>query len=180
MQNDSIDDTMQWNLPKNAIARFGKGGIRDILYTPDGSTLAVAGKIGLWLYDTSTYKVIDMIPLESTEFNCLAYSVDGTFFAAGDRQGTIHLLNKQTGEKTEINAHTSWVNGLSFNPDGTIMASAGRDFIIQLWDVKSGKHIKTLKKTNSEIQCITFSPDGNTLASGEDNVIRFFDIDSGK
>ena len=155
MQNDSIDDTMQWNLPKDAIARFGKGGIRDILYSPDGSTLAVAGKIGLWLYDTSTYEVIDMIPLESTEFNCLAYSADGNFFAAGDMQGTIHLLNKQTGEKTEINAHTSWVNGLSFNPDGTILASAGRDFIIQLWDVKTGKHIKTLKRTKSEIQCIT-------------------------
>ena len=179
MQNESIDDTMQWNLPKDAIARFGKGGIRDILYSPDGSTLAVAGKIGLWLYDTSTYETIDMIPSESTEFNCLAYSVDGTFFAAGDMQGTIHLLNKQTGEKIEINAHTSWVNGLSFNPDGTILASAGRDFILQLWDVKTGKHIKTLKETNSEIQCITFSPDGNTLASGEDNVIRFFDIHSG-
>ncbi|MCG9128052.1 sigma-70 family RNA polymerase sigma factor [Candidatus Poribacteria bacterium] len=179
MQNDSIDDTMQLNLPKDAIARFGKGGIRDILYSPDGSTLAVAGKIGLWLYDTSTYEVIDMIPLESTEFNCLAYSVDGIFFAAGDRQGTIHLVNKETGNKTEINAHTSWVNGLSFNPEGTILASAGRDYIIQLWDVNTGEHIKTLLRTNSEIQCITFSPDGETLASGENNVIRFFDIDSG-
>lgn len=179
MQNDSIDDTMQWNLPKDAIARFGKGGIRDILYSPDGSTLAVAGKIGLWLYDTSTYEAIDMIPSESTEFNCLAYSADGNFFAAGDMQGTIHLLNKKTGEKTEINAHTSWVNGLCFNPEGTILASAGRDFLLQLWDVKTGKHIKTLKETKSEIQCITFSPDGNTLASGENNVIRFFDIHSG-
>lgn len=179
MHNDSIDDTMQWNLPKDAMARFGKGGIRDILYTPDGSTLVVAGKIGLWLYDTSTYKAIDMIPSESTEFNCLAYSTDGNFFAAGDRKGTIHLVNNKTGNKTEINAHTSWVNGLSFSPDGTILASAGRDFIIQLWDVNTGKHIKILKQTNAEIQCITFSPDGNTLASGDDGVIRFFDINSG-
>lgn len=179
MQNDSIDDTMQLNLPKDAIARFGKGGIRDILYSPDGTTLAVAGKIGLWLYDTSSYKVIDMIPLESTEFNCLAYSADGNFFAAGDRQGTIHLVNKETGNKTEINAHTSWVNGLSFNPEGTILASAGRDYIIQLWDVNTGEHVKTLIKTNSELQCITFSPDGETLASGELGVIRLFDINSG-
>ncbi|RKU28646.1 hypothetical protein C6497_07745 [Candidatus Poribacteria bacterium] len=176
--NNHIDDSMQWNLPKDAIGRLGRGGIRDILYSPDGSMIAVAGKIGLWFYDTSTYEAIDMIPVDSTEFNCLSYSADGNFFAAGDRKGTIHLVNNKTGDKTEINAHTSWVNGLSFSPDGTILASAGRDFIIQLWDVNTAKHIKTLKETKAEIQCITFSPDGNTLASGDDGVIRFFDINS--
>ena len=41
-------------MPDGAIARFGKGTIGDIAYSPDGSRLAVGGSIGIWLYDTVT------------------------------------------------------------------------------------------------------------------------------
>ena len=36
-------DSPQWHLPEGASARLGKGTIRDIAYSPDGSRLAVAG-----------------------------------------------------------------------------------------------------------------------------------------
>ena len=41
-------------LPEGAIARLGKGEIRDIAYSPDGSRLAVAGSLGIWVYDVSS------------------------------------------------------------------------------------------------------------------------------
>ena len=41
----------QLNLPEGAKARLGKGAIADIAYSPDGTRLAVAGSIGIWLYD---------------------------------------------------------------------------------------------------------------------------------
>ena len=46
----------QINLPERAIARLGKGSIRDIAYSPDGSRLAVAGSVGIWVYDTGSVK----------------------------------------------------------------------------------------------------------------------------
>ena len=44
----------QWELPENAVARVGKGGITDITYSPDGKLVAVGTPIGVWLYDAQT------------------------------------------------------------------------------------------------------------------------------
>ena len=51
-------DHTRWRLPDGAIARFGKGNIsngdRAIAYSPDGRRIAVAGNIGVWIYDAHT------------------------------------------------------------------------------------------------------------------------------
>ncbi len=44
----------QWKLPEGAKARIGKGRISEIKCSPDGSLLAVATSIGVWLYDVIT------------------------------------------------------------------------------------------------------------------------------
>ena len=49
------------NLPEGAIARLGKGSINVIQYSPDGTLLAVAGSIGIWLYDTATQKEVALL-----------------------------------------------------------------------------------------------------------------------
>ena len=36
-------DVTQWSLPKDAIARFGRGSITDVAYSPNGTYLAVKG-----------------------------------------------------------------------------------------------------------------------------------------
>ena len=61
MKASVAQDAMQWNLPDGAIARFGKGKINEIQYSPDGKILAVATRIGIWLYDTSTYQEISLL-----------------------------------------------------------------------------------------------------------------------
>jgi hypothetical protein len=51
---------MQFGLPQNAKARLGKGSILEIQYSPDGTRLAVASFIGIWLYDAQTGKELDL------------------------------------------------------------------------------------------------------------------------
>ena len=46
-------DYSQLNLPEGAVARLGKGRFPEIQYSPDGTRLAVASTIGIWLYDTN-------------------------------------------------------------------------------------------------------------------------------
>ncbi len=48
-------DSPQWGRPEDAKARFGKGIISEIQYSPDGTRLAVVSSIGIWLYDATTY-----------------------------------------------------------------------------------------------------------------------------
>ena len=48
--NIFAQDYTQWHLPEGAKARLGKGSISDIQYSPDGTRLAVASSLGIWLY----------------------------------------------------------------------------------------------------------------------------------
>ena len=54
LPNTFAQDYTQWELPAGPIARIGKGGVEDIKYSPDGRLLAVASRLGIWLYDAAT------------------------------------------------------------------------------------------------------------------------------
>lgn len=47
-------DYTRWNLPEGAKRRLGKGIIKDMKFSPDGTRLTIAGNTGVWLYDVST------------------------------------------------------------------------------------------------------------------------------
>ena len=53
-------DYSRQNLPDGALVRLGKGGVsyedRGIAFSPDGSRLAVATSIGIWLYDVENIR----------------------------------------------------------------------------------------------------------------------------
>ena len=49
------------SLPDGATARLGRGSIGEVHYSPDGTRLAVASSIGIWLYDTATYQEVALI-----------------------------------------------------------------------------------------------------------------------
>ena len=73
-------DYSQSELPKAAKARFGKGGINAMQFSPDGTQLAVGTNIGVWLYDMETgeEKFLFRGMCQS-----LAFSPDGRFLANG-------------------------------------------------------------------------------------------------
>ena len=47
-----------WTLPEGAIARLGRGSVRDMEFSPDGQYFAVGSTIGLWMYQLSTLSPI--------------------------------------------------------------------------------------------------------------------------
>ena len=67
----------RWGLPEGAKARLGKGSINEIQYSPDGTRLAVASSIGIWLYDTGPYHEIALLAGHTGWVESIAFSPDG-------------------------------------------------------------------------------------------------------
>ena len=61
LSNSFAQDSPQWGLPEGAKARLGKGVINEIRHSPDGTRLAVASGIGIWLYDTATHQEVALL-----------------------------------------------------------------------------------------------------------------------
>ena len=78
--DETVDNYPQWELPKAAKARLGKGDTNTIQFSPDGRQLAVATDIGVWIYDVKTGK-------EKSLFGgicgLLTFSPDGRFLVSG-------------------------------------------------------------------------------------------------
>ena len=127
-------DSPQWHLPDGAIARLGKGVISEVAYSPDGSQLAVAGGIGIWLYDASTGAEVALLTGHTGGVYSVAFSPDGTTIATENSDNTVRLWDVPTAtHKNTLTGHTGEVNSVAFSPDGTTIATGGDDGVVLLW-----------------------------------------------
>ena len=184
-------DYSKVNLPDGAIARLGKGGVsykdRGIAFSPEGSHLAVATSMGVWLYDAETFDELALLTGHKEEVTVVAFSPDGTKLATGsvetkNAEHTIKLWEVATGQNLiTLRGHTDVVTTVAYSQDGTLLASGSKDKTVRLWAVSTGENIATLQGHEKMVFSIAFSPDGTKLASGsEDTSIRLREIPTGK
>ena len=178
-QNTSRDAT-QLELPKGAIARFGKGRVQDIKYSPDNSLLAVASTIGIWLLDANSDKVLALLKEDTRVVSVLAFSPDGDLIASGSYDGTIQLWDATTHQLTRTLKTNGSVVAIAFSQDGKSLVT-GNGKNIQMWNVQTWQPIFNISQGGSTISELVFSPDGKTLASASlDDNIQLWDAKSGK
>ena len=132
--DDTVKDYSQWALPKEAKARFGKGGINAIQFSPDGTQLAVGTNIGVWLYDMETGVEKSLFRGECRR---LAFSPDGRFLAnGGEYSGAskVQVWETATGREVLFPDVYDSASALRFSSDGKTLVSVGSggQFIISL------------------------------------------------
>ena len=180
--NGFTQDASQWYIPEGAIARFGKGKINGITYSPDGTCLVIASSIGVWNYNMHTGEELPLLAGYTGFVTSVAYSPDGSTLASADEDGTVRLWDVGTGERISILAgHTDKVTSVVYSPDGRTLASGSRDNTVRLWDTHTNQLKRTLTGHSHWVDAVAYSPDGMRVASAsEDSTVRLWDINTGE
>ena len=179
----------KWHLPDGAKARLGRGKLKNVIFSPDGTRIAVSTSIGIWVYDAQTREAVSLFAgvqagekerfLPSKPPEALAFSADAVLIASAHGK-RIYVWDTMTGTAfARLDEHPDSIKAIALSPDSTKLATAGGDWTVRLWDVGTGKYINSLPGHSSAVTAIAFSPDGKTLA-GAGITLRLWDADTGE
>ena len=176
-------DASQSELPKMAKARFGKGGINAIQFSPDGTQLAVGTDIGVWLYDIETGE--EQFLFEGM-CQSLAFSPDGRFLANGGgkfRGQELQLWEMAADRKLPLTGGPFVGSVLQFSEDSKTLISLGNQGDTIGWlDVETGHGY--VKETETQFSLETpkvFALAYDKIAIGwGDGKIQLWDPKTGK
>ena len=174
------------------------GAVYNILWSPDGSILAVSGKTGVVLLDGETLELQRELPSAAQSVS-LSFSSDGRYLAASGFQSTVQVWDLDSGKMLQIIRDAG--EEVYFAPDGKTIAVSQEAYeifdinqpvttIIKLFDVDSGRLLKTLTSKTlipvwpsaflPETIGVFFSGDGTKLQAvnllGD---VRIWDVPSG-
>ena len=90
--NTSAHGDAKLRLPEGAKARLSKDHITgNITYSPDGTRLAMASSIEIWIYDAHTGEELVLLAGHVGWVLSVSFSPDGVTLASGSRDGTVLL-----------------------------------------------------------------------------------------
>ncbi|MFI8531379.1 WD40 repeat domain-containing protein [Streptomyces aquilus] len=133
--------------------------------------------------------------VQGDEIGALAFSPDGSRFAAGDQTGRVALWDAAVRQREGIlpnvfpelsGGETGWPDGgpdpisddtseavsaLAVSPDGRTLAVGGEAGSLQLWDIATQRPLGGLLSTPGDpIDTVAFGPDSGTVYAGSAHV----------
>ncbi len=162
------EDVTTWALPEGAIARLGRGSIRDMAFSQDGQSFAVASAIGLWLYELPTLSPITLWDTERGMTNSVTFFPDNRRIVTHTFAGDLKIWDLERSVCIgEVNDHgRSDISKPVFSQDGQRIASISFSSHgkIYVWCPHTGKQLsETEIRYSYDIHPYRFSPDARLL-----------------
>jgi WD40 repeat protein/beta-lactamase regulating signal transducer with metallopeptidase domain len=159
-------------------------GVAWVAFSPDNRTIASSG------YDSQAVirefpsgKLVAVLALDGPAR--LAFSADGRSLITVTEANTLKVWDAATGaELMRIQGTTHWYC-IALSRDGKLLATGGGDInaeqvsdAVTVWDATTFKPIGKLQGQYGSIMCVTFAPDGKTIATGHtDGTTRLWQVD---
>jgi WD40 repeat protein len=142
--------------------------------TGDGATLIAGnakGPVAFW--DLATGRVRRVLDSHMDGLRCLALSPDGRLLAVGDLHGRVQLWDVATGKPAAPTiGQSTYTSAVAFCDGGALLAATARvrgpQSVVRLWRTETGQHEADLPWDASVLRSLAVSPDGRTLAGGDD------------
>ena len=151
-------------------------GIRGLSYSPDGKELAVASRLGVWLYNTEQNTEVVLLKDRDDQVFSVSYSPDGNILAAGDHH-YIYLYDTKTKNLKYKFPRQFWIiSSLIFQNNKILISGSARG--IHFLDITTFEYKRILSTENTRHNMMV-SPDGNILAASRaDNTVLLYDLTS--
>jgi WD40 repeat protein/tRNA A-37 threonylcarbamoyl transferase component Bud32 len=172
------------------------GGVIDLAFDRDGRKLAVAATDRtVRVLDTTTGVEVFTLTGHCAPVRGVAYSPDGRRLASVGDDRTVRVWDATNGSEIFcLRGHTAPIQAVAFSPDSQRLASIGRGpkgggrpvpGEAVLWDLSEGRTIWTLPGriepgSHSGFAHVTFSPDGERLATSEGRTVRIWKAATGQ
>jgi RNA polymerase sigma factor (sigma-70 family) len=156
--------------------------VGNILFSPDGKTLATFGSSEVRLYDPATGREQPRLRAGSWWWRAVAFSPDGKTLASAEGHGlAIRIQDLAAGApRATPEGHTNYPHVIDVSPDGKRVASGDHDRLIFVWDATTGQPITRFPGDNWNGYC-AFSADQTMLFSPRDgDQIDAIDVRTGR
>ncbi|XP_075214127.1 katanin p80 isoform X2 [Lycorma delicatula] len=153
-----------------------KAGLRSVDFHPYGDFIT-SGSLdtSIKLWDIRCKGCIFTYKGHRQTVNGLKFSPDGQWVASGGEEGLVKLWDLRAGRVLrEFSDHTGPITGVEFHPHEFLLASASVDRTLNFWDLESFSLVSTTERDTTTIRCITFSPEGECLFGGGQDVLKVF------
>jgi RNA polymerase sigma factor (sigma-70 family) len=165
-----------------------------LYFTPDGKTLVASSgtHINILRWDTATGNVLPSIGKHDGGLWGIAPSPDGRSIAALTMNGTLYLWETTTRQPRLVEKNAGYADSVAFSPDGRLLALGNTGYHygdkgiplgienreqVRLVRAADGKVIRRFAGHLGGIACLSFAPDGRTLASGgHDTTVLVWDV----
>ena len=162
-------DFTDWELPQDAIARFGLGAMCDLAVSADGTSLAVGTGIGVWWYNLTTRQPVSLFETERGMVSSIALCSGQPWLAlkSSDKDGkeVIKIWDMQRQKRIAVMAYPtrlkddpsqnylSGICSLCFSPSGQSLAvSRDGSVIVDIYESLTGRVHTSLDLPSEEIE----------------------------
>jgi WD40 repeat protein len=151
---------------KNAMAK-------ELLFSPDGKTLACAGTGELHVYDATDGRPIQVVTDERYNLaTCVAFSADGRYAASGGTSRKARVYETEGWTVVAGLQQESAVWAVCLNADGSLLATGTDLRTAHVFDVHAKKEIVRVRH-DAQLTAVAMDRDGKILVTGsEDQTAR--------
>jgi len=151
------------------------GAVTALASNPWSPIVAVAGQKQILLYNSKSLELVGTLAFPEGIAHSLKFSRNGKLLLAGGGRGAALgktvVWNIETGERIiETGDELDTVLGADISADQSLIALGSSGKVIRVYSTQTGElEYEIPKKHTGWIYCVSFSPDGVLLATGDKN-----------